>query len=251
MSDHVESGSRFSSSPDVNNPRIITRHDNDRQLSVRIPVPKLYTPPISRLFHPSPIIGDPYYRMQCQLHSLFLTAETAHHEATSQHNSWVKDMAPFILSCIPGPRAHQYYLILGGLEKAITVTLAQMEDRVARYTQILTAREWRNVKTQEYVEEEIMERRRWGRGRGQERQSRLNTRLKGNVVGGQVLKEEQELSVFPDPQCPDFEDVKTEWEHLMLGWNPDLKKQKGSVAEISGSFGTMSLGHNYDSPRFE
>ncbi|KAF8417107.1 hypothetical protein BGX38DRAFT_1243788 [Terfezia claveryi] len=224
MSDHVESGSRFSSSPDVNNPRIITRHDNDRQLSVRIPVPKL------------PIIGDPYYRMQCQLHSLFLTAETAHHEATSQHNSWVKDMAPFILSCIPGPRAHQYYLILGGLEKAITVTLAQMEDRVARYTQILTAREWRNVKTQEYVEEEIMERRRWGRGRGQERQSRLNTRLKGNVVGGQVLKEEQELSVFSGSTVSGFRRCEDRVGTSYAGLESRFKEAKGSVAEISGSF---------------
>ncbi|RPB28126.1 hypothetical protein L211DRAFT_846087 [Terfezia boudieri ATCC MYA-4762] len=251
MSDHVQSGSRFSRSPDVNNLRITTPHDNNRRTSVRIPVQNLYRPPISPLFHPSPIIGDPYFHMQNHLHSLFLSAETAHDEATYQHNSWVKDMTPFILPCIPGPRAHQYYLILGGLERAITVTLAQMEDRVARYRQVLIAREWRNAKTREFVEEEIMERRRWGRGRGQERRSNLNRRLKGNVVGGQVLREEQELSVFPNPQCPDFEDVKTEWEHLMQGWNSDSKKPKGSVAEINVSSVIMGLGHNYDFPRFE
>ena len=235
MSDRVQCGTATPS--ETNNDatrRIITIHNNHGDPVLTVPAPSLADLSFSPLSHPSRTLGDPYLSMQTYLLSLYLDAETAHLNAIRQYNAWVRDMEPIITPCIPGSRAHQYYLILGGLEERIKVTLAQMEDRAAKFTYIGRAREWREMRMKQYIEEKAIEKRRWmwGRGRGQ----------------GSKGKGKHELGVFPDPQCPDFEEVKVEWGHLMQSWRSADSKRP--VTDISGSFGAMNLGHNSDCPLY-
>ncbi|KAF8416018.1 hypothetical protein EV426DRAFT_703748 [Tirmania nivea] len=225
--------------------RMITIHDMHSKPVVRIPVPDLSYPPNRPLFQPSPILGDPYLPMQKQLLSLYLIAEAAHQDAICQRSAWIKDIGPLIVPSVSGPRCHQFYLALGALERTIRVTLWHMEDRAVRFRYIGRARELRNVKTEEYVEEKEMERARLEQGPG------FDMRSKDNMVGGHVIEEVEELRVFPDPQCPDYEEVTAEWGHLMQARKVTLRDLKRPVTEINDSVAIRTFNDNYDSPCFD
>jgi len=111
-----------------------------------------------------------------------------------------------------------------------------MEDRASRFRAVTMSRQSRNAKTQEYLDEEELERKQRKRAPGRGRRSESKMPSNSNVVDGHILEEKQELVIFPDPQCSDFDEVKGEWEQLMQTWKPALRKSKGAVEDITDSF---------------